>query len=166
MRTKTNCLSHGSLKVGSSGAAPNVAWLSPVAWVNKEQSLKGMLYRALFMNSYWDVCACVGITASSGQRTVRIVADSQAADVKLGFSEVLSEQIYSLTPSMEVSDAGSLIAGDVEQARQMMSALLANNKAESDGRVCFRLTDRHKNTSMFFLTTCFCLSTHVLPAFR
>ena len=89
------------------------------------------------------MCACVGITASSGQRAVRIVADSQAADVKLGFSEVLSEQIYSLTPSMEVSDVGSLIAGDVEQARQMMSALLANNKAESDCRVCFRLTDGH-----------------------
>lgn len=65
---------------------------------------------------------------------MRVVPDSQAADAKLSFSEVLSEQIYSLTPSVEAPDASSLIAGDVEQARQMMSALLSNNKPDSKVR--------------------------------
>jgi hypothetical protein len=80
-----------------------------------------------------------GITRDSGHRAVRVVSDSQAHDVKQGFSEVLSEQIYSLTPSVAAPDASSLIAGDVEQARQMMSALLKNDKVDSGGRV--RATD-------------------------
>ena len=64
---------------------------------------------------------------------MRVVPDSQAADAKQNFSKILSEQIYSLTPSVAPPDASSLIAGDVEQARQMMSALLADNKP--DGKV-------------------------------
>lgn len=82
------------------------------------------------------LCGCVGIAADSGHRAVRVVSDSQAAEAKQGFSEVLSEQIYSLTPSVGAPDASSLIAGDVEQARQMMTALLANKKPESGSKVC------------------------------
>jgi hypothetical protein len=76
-----------------------------------------------------------GKIADSGNRAVKVVSDSQAQDAKQAFSEILSEQIYSLTPSVAAPDALSLIAGDVEQARQMMSAMLKNDKPDSDGRV-------------------------------
>lgn len=71
-----------------------------------------------------------GIAKGGGNRCVRVVSDDHAAEVRTGLSELLSEQIYSLTPSAKAPDAASLITADIEQARSMMASLLSNKASD------------------------------------